>query len=50
MGMLCPCDTRRVILQVLKTWMRFIHQILTILNKLNLGKHRGPQISISQMH
>ncbi|KAL6340136.1 hypothetical protein AAG906_038971 [Vitis piasezkii] len=23
--------------QVLKTWMRFIHQILTILNKLNLG-------------
>ncbi|CBI25725.3 unnamed protein product, partial [Vitis vinifera] len=31
-------------------WMRFIHQILTILNKLNLGKHRGPQISISQMH
>ncbi|RVW92748.1 hypothetical protein CK203_042588 [Vitis vinifera] len=40
----------RVILQMLKMWMRFIHQILTILNKLNLGKHRGPQISISQMH
>ncbi|RVW92818.1 hypothetical protein CK203_042600 [Vitis vinifera] len=31
--------------QVLKTWMRFIHQILTILNKLNLGKHRGHKLA-----
>eukprot|EP00261_Vitis_vinifera_P017006 XP_010646463.1 PREDICTED: uncharacterized protein LOC109121425 isoform X1 [Vitis vinifera] len=36
--------------QVLKTWMRFIHQILTILNKLNLGKHRGPQVNSFSFH
>ncbi|KAL6339452.1 hypothetical protein AAG906_032987 [Vitis piasezkii] len=39
--------TACVTLLVLKTWKRFIQQILIIFNWLDLGKHRGHSIFLS---